>query len=148
MRTSRSPTNLVLVAFGALLIAGGVVVTFAELRPFLRASDTPPARMLTLAEGKTEHGFSTSARQLFLFDCRSAIISLFARIQTEAVRRSLNQNCLSASDRLAAEQPTFSIAWLTGALAASQLEDWDGFNLRLEHSQRTGPTEQWIAQIR
>lgn len=148
MRTRRFSANHLLIAFAALLISSGTFAMFAEFRPYVTANAPIADRVRDLAAGDTSYGLSTSSRQVLLFDCRTAIVSLYARVQTAAVRDGLHENCLAASDRLVAEQPTFSIAWLTGALAASQLGDWDGFNRRFEQSWRTGPVEQWIAQIR
>jgi hypothetical protein len=144
----RPTSTYVLIALGVLLVVGGVWTMRLELTPFATSNDSQSSRMLELAGGGTDYGLSISSRQVLLFDCRQAMLSLTARLQPTSVRSNLNTNCLAASDALAAEQPTFAIAWLTGAVAASQMADWEGFNLRLARSFRVGPVEQWIAEMR
>lgn len=144
----RQITNLVLMAFGILLTVGGAWAMRLELTPFTTANASPSARMLELVNGGTNYGLSISSKQVMLFDCRQAMLSLTARLQPSTMRNNLNRNCLAASDELGAEQPTFAIAWVTGAVAASQLGDWDGFNQRLARSLRVGSVEQWIAEMR
>jgi hypothetical protein len=148
MRKYRSSSHLFLLILGTLLIAVGGWVSLVELRTSSVRAQISPERIVSLAAGTDDYGFSIGSRQRFLFECRDAMVSLFARVQTSQVRNNLNQTCLSASDEIVAEQPTFSVAWLTGALAASQISDWSGFNRRLVNSQRTGSAEQWIAEIR
>lgn len=148
MRERRFSANLVLITFGAVLIIGGAVAMRMELTPYTTSRATATSRLMELAGGGTDYGLSTSSRELVLADCRGAMVSLAARVQTSAVRRALSEKCLATSDGLAAEQPTFSVAWLTGAVAAAQLEDWDGFKMRLARSLRSGPVEQWVAEMR
>ncbi|WP_193335477.1 hypothetical protein [Devosia beringensis] len=145
---SQIAERLLPLGFAALMVIGGATAMFVELAPYTSADTPLSARVIELADGNLDYGLSTSSRHVLLADCRAAMVSLIASLQTTPVRRSLNSNCLSFSDRIVAEQPTFSIAWLTGALAAAQLADWDGFNERLSKSTRTGAVEQWIAQIR
>jgi len=148
MRTRRLSPNLVLITFGALLAIGGAVAMRLELTPYTTNRDTDSSRLLELANAGTGYGLSDSSRQAPLTDCRENMLSLMARLQTSHVRNSLYQNCLAVSDKLGAEQPTLSIAWLTGAIAAAQMNDSDGFNLRMARSMRAGRVEQWIAEMR
>jgi hypothetical protein len=148
MQTKQLTALLTTGALGLLLTIGGAWAMRAELRPYLAERTGSTVRVLELANGTTATGLSILSQQQYLFDCRTAMTSIAGRTQPSNIRQALLGNCRNASDEIVTKSPSFSIAWLTGAIAAAEAEDWQGFNERLLRSQITGANEQWIAEVR
>lgn len=148
MNALRLTSNLVMATVGLALFLGGLVAMQVELTPFLSTDGSVQWRIQEIAAGRTDYGLSTSSREMALADCRRATLSLEVRLQPSATRSAVYSNCLALSDGFAAIQPTLSVAWLTGAVAAAQLEDWQGFTLRMSKSLLSAPNEQWVAEMR
>lgn len=148
MRKRVLSAQLTLAAVGGLLTVASLWASYLEGAPFLRLRTSETANVLALAAGEMPLGLSIQSQQLFLQDCRQALKSFAPYTQPAETRDALFKRCLSTSNRIVALSPSFSVAWLTGALAAAQLRDWEGANARLVRSQVTGPSEQWIAQLR
>ncbi|MBE7731958.1 hypothetical protein [Devosia faecipullorum] len=148
MGTLRITANFVLIIVGLVLCLGGLLTMQLEFKPFLASESPVEWRVQEIAAGRIDYGLSTSSRELALADCRRATLSLEVRLQPSAIRSSVYSNCLALSDSFAAIQPTLSIAWLTGAIAAAQMRDWPAFNSRMLRSLRSAPNEQWVAEMR
>lgn len=138
---------LIFAAMGGFLLMMGGWASYQESLPYMRPRTSQSANVLALAAGASP-GLSIQSQQLFLQDCRQALTSFASYAQPPSVRDRMIEGCLTLSDRIVESSPSFSIAWLTGALAATQLRDWDGANGRLVRSQITGPSQQWIAELR
>lgn len=140
--------HLVLGMVGTVLLLGGILVMRVEFAPFLWSDSSVQWRVQEIAAGRIEYGLSTSSRESALADCRRATLSLEARLQPSSIRSAVYTNCLALSDSFAAIQPTLSIAWLTGAIASAQVEDWPAFTSRMTRSLLSAPNEQWVAEMR
>jgi hypothetical protein len=148
MRGSKALTLVAVAVVGGALAAGGIWAAMVESAPYLSYRPSPSARFQALAESRVPVGLSTASQLLYLKDCRDALDSLVVLAQPERTRRATAENCLAEADRLAARSPVFSAAWLTGAVAAIQLDDRVGARERLYRSQLTAPSEQWIIEHR
>lgn len=140
----RSPVGLL---FLALAAAGGLVA-FAEARPYFSGGVLASERFQAIAEDRLTPGPSTASQRLVLDSCLDAITSIYGRTQPAARRAAVHRTCMDLADRIVAVSPTHSYAWFIGALAAEHLDDLSGMSSRLARSQATGPTEQWIAELR
>jgi hypothetical protein len=149
MRGRNAISLLAVVLTAGALTVGGIWAAVVESAPYyLTYRPSPSARFQALAEGRVPVGLSTASQLLYLRDCRDALGSLVVLAQPERTRRATAENCLAQADRFAARSPVFSAAWLTGAVAAVQLEDRLGARERLYRSQLTAPSEQWIIEHR
>ena len=142
------------VAQGAMLIVAlalatsGAAVAYVEAKSYLSAGILPRERFDALAAGNVDIGLSTASHMLVLNNCYEAMTSVTARLQPAARRSAVASNCLIAADRISAGEPANSFAWYVGALAASENGDTLGMTQRLRTSQLSGPSEQWIVELR
>jgi hypothetical protein len=101
-----------------------------------------------LAEAGAEWAPSLLSKRLVLDSCREAIGGPYGRLQPTDTRRLVLEHCLASADAIVGESPSYAFGWFIGALAATTLGDVEGFNARLKNAQVTGPSEQWIAELR
>ena len=148
MRGRNALTLVAVVMIGGALAACGTWAAVVESAPYLNYRPSPSGRFQALAEGRVPVGLSTASQLLYLKDCRDALGSLVALAQPRRTQRATAANCLAGADLLAARSPVVAAAWLTGALAAIQLEDRAGARARLYRSQLTAPSAQWIIEQR
>ncbi len=137
-----------LLLFHLALVGAGAAVGTIETRAYLAGGITPAGGFDELARGIPDGGVSVASRKLTLTRCLDAMASLVARVQPTARRRAVQRNCLQISDAFVVQEPTNSLAWYVGAFAAGALSDTVGMATRLGEAQRTGPSEQWLAQMR
>lgn len=135
---------------GLATAATGAWAMNRELQPFF-AGQTGLDRVIGMTDPDTLAGLAVLSQNQALLDCADALVglnSLRARYLSDAERQSLAPHCTTLADSVASGSPSNSYAWQVGAMAAAQQQDWDGMNARLSLSQRTGKTEQWIAELR
>jgi hypothetical protein len=133
--------------FVALATAGGLVA-FAEARPYFSGGVLAFERFQAIAEGRLVPGPSIASQRLVLDSCAHAMTSVYGRMQPSDRRTAVYAGCSRLADEVTMASPTFSYAWFVGALAAERLGDHEAMNSKLISSQVTGPTEQWIAELR
>jgi len=141
------------VAQGAMLFVtlalatSGAAVAYVEAKAYLSAGIVPRERFDVLATGNIDVGPSSASHTLFLNNCYEALTSVAARLQP-ARRDLVAKNCLATADRISAEEPANSFAWYVAALSAAKAGDIPGMVRRLRMSQISGPSEQWIVELR
>lgn len=132
-----------------VLGASGIFAMSQESSAFLRSG--PIIDRAKLVEPTMSVGLSADSMRTVLNDCNGAMQryrSLDMIYQGAETRDNIVRNCFETADHIAAQSPTLSIAWYTGAFAAALLGDKPAFNERLQRSQLTAPNEQWIVDIR
>jgi hypothetical protein len=140
--------ELALRALGLALAICGAYVLALELPPYLRGQQTSTNRVIRSADEAPRVPFSISGQSLLLLDCRQDMWSVAAHVLPTDARTRFLENCFSASDGIARASPTFSMAWLTSAIAAVESGDAAGFSERFVRSRFTAPYETWIAEAR
>lgn len=131
----------------ALLGAGGWVGV-REASPYFSSGIEDTERFSALAEAAPIPGPSIASERLILDNCVRTITSIYARLQPAARKAEVNGHCLEAADAAVQVNPSSSYAWYVGALTSALTGDIAGMNMRLLRSQQTGPSEQWIAELR
>lgn len=132
----------------ALLAAGGVATAYQELLPFVAGGLTAESRYASLLNGNLLSGQSLLSKHLVLDTCHEALTGVYGRMQPAETRTPVLERCRSGADEIVAGAPSYAFGWYVGARAAAELGDLPGFNRRLLRSQVTGPTEQWVAELR
>lgn len=140
--------------FGCLLglatAATGAWAMNREIQPFF-VGPTSLDRIIKMVDPSTVSGLAVSSQNEALLDCADtlkALNSLVIMYRSDEERATLVPHCLELADAIAANSPSNTYAWQVGAMAAAHQEDWPGMNERLSLSQRTGKTEQWVAELR
>lgn len=142
------------VAQGAMLIVAlalatsGAAVAYVEAKSYLSAGILPRERFDVLASGDIDIGVSTASHMLVLNNCYEAMTSVTARLQPAVRRSAVATNCLKAADAISAGEPVNAFASYVAAVAAADRGDIPGMTQRLRMSQLTGPSEQWIVELR
>jgi hypothetical protein len=129
------------------LATSGAAVAYVEAKAYLSAGIVPRERFDVLATGNIDVGLSSASHTLFLNNCYEALTSVAARLQP-ARRALVAANCLASADRISAEEPANSFAWYVASLSAAKAGDIPGMVRRLRVSQISGPSEQWIVELR
>ncbi len=137
----------VILVSGALAL-GGLATAYEEIESFSAGGTTPAARFTALADTGARWAPSLLSKRLVLDSCLEAINGPYGRLQPGESRSIVIGYCLSSADAIVGEAPSLSFGWFVGALAAASLGDTGGFNARVRNSQITGPTEQWVAELR
>ncbi len=132
---------------GALAL-GGLATGYEEIESFAAGGTTPAARFAALAETGAIWAPSLLSKRLVLDSCLEAINGSYGKLQPGESRRIVIEHCRSSADAIVGEAPSYSFGWFVGALAAASLGDTGGFNARVRNSQVTGPSEQWVAELR
>ncbi len=148
MRVRRRRGLITLLIGAALLAAGGAITAHAELNPFAVGATDAKSRFAALASNAYRPAASVLSKRLLLDTCLEAVTGIYGRLQPGEDRRTVVARCLEQADAIVAGAPSFSYGWYVGALAAAELGDVTGFNTRALQSQITGPTEQWMAELR
>lgn len=141
----------------AAVCLGGLCLTtigaWATLRE-LQSQDlgkSPLERVVSMQDMEQISALAITSQNNALLDCATALnatLSLAMRyLGTEALAK-IAPNCLDLADYLTIQTPTNAYAWYVGALASAALSDWIGMNKRMDMSWRTGPSEQWIGELR
>lgn len=130
-----------------LLIAAAYTAT-VEVGPFATDRLSERSTVSAMANGLLAPALSLQSQTDFLYHCRVAMTSLTGRAQPSSVRADILETCADGSQAIVEDEPGFSAAWHTGALAASFAGDAQTMNDWLSQSYRTGPAEQWIAELR
>lgn len=140
--------RMLIVALGLCLSVLGIFALLSgtsQRRP-MGAIDTD--RLAAIASNTDRPGLSTASQLGFLFECRRAMTSIVGRAQPSSLRDEVSRSCLNSALEMTTRSPTFSVAWLTAAVAAVQLRDWPAFERSIEKSYITGANEQWVAELR
>lgn len=130
------------------LLGAGAWVGFREASPYFTSGIEDTERYAALAERAPAPGPSIASERLILDNCVRAISSTYGRLQSSTKKAEVNGNCLKAADAAVRVNPSSSYAWYVGALTSALNGDAAGMNMRLLRSQQTGPSEQWIAELR
>lgn len=119
-----------------------------EASPYFSTGIEDAERFAALADKVPTPGLSIASERLVLDNCVRVISSLYGRLQPGGRKTEVSSNCLAAADASVRQNPSSSYAWYVGALTSGLAGDTAGMNERLLKSQQTGPTEQWIAELR
>lgn len=130
------------------LLGSGAWVGWREATPYFSGGIEDAERFASLAEKVPAPGLSIASERLVLDNCVRTISSLYGRLLPAARKAAVSGNCLQAADAIVKQSPSSSYAWYVGALSSGRIGDIAGMNARLLQSQETGPTEQWIAELR
>lgn len=131
-----------------MLLVAAAYTARVEVGPFATDGLSERSTVSAMATGLLAPGLSLHSQTHFLYHCRVAMTSLTGRAQPSAVRDDILDICVEGSQAIVDAEPGFSAAWYTGALAASFAGDAQTMNSWLSQSYRTGPAEQWIAELR
>ena len=148
MRDNRRLEVIAVIVGAGLLAGGGAVAAFQELNPFAAGGTTAASRFTALAQSAFVPGPSLLAKRLLLDTCVEAIAGAHGRLQAPSDRRPVLEQCLEYADTIVGEAPSYALGWYVGALAAAEMDDVPGFNVRLRNAQITGPAERWVAELR
>ncbi|QDZ10706.1 hypothetical protein [Devosia ginsengisoli] len=135
---------------GLATAATGAWATYRELQP-QELGSTALDRVLAMRDGTELSAFSIASQNNALLDCTNALgatQSLAMMYGGTEARRQIAPKCLALADHVARQTPSNAFAWYVGAEASAALQYWDGLNRRLALSWRTGPTEQWVGELR
>lgn len=143
-----SATRKSILFLSLALVGGGAWVGLREASPYFTTGIEDAERFAALAEKAPSPGLSIASERLVLDNCVRAISSLYGRLQSASRKAAVSGNCLKAADAIVQQSPSSSYAWYVGALTSELTDDTAGMNERLLKSQETGPTEQWIAELR
>ncbi len=143
-----SATRQTVLVLSLALIGAGAWVGLREASPYFSGGVEETERFASLAGKPPQPGLSIASERLVLDNCVRTLSSLYARLQPAARVAEVSANCLKAADAIAQQNPSSSYAWYVGALTSELGGDTTGMNERLLQSQRTGPAEQWIAELR
>lgn len=147
MAKTRASQPIVLAA-SVLLLLGAVATTYSESRSYIEGGLTPAEGFAALRGGQRSPGFSIASTRLVLDGCYDAMLGVYGRVQPTAARMTVADNCRTLVRAVTAAMPTYSFAWYVGALAALQRDQPEELVVSLRQSQLTGPTEQWLAELR
>jgi hypothetical protein len=139
--------RLLILAAAFLVFAGGTAA-YLEASPYLGAGPTAAAQFRALRGGSAADGLSIGSHTVALDACLLALTSAYGQVQPTKDRLAAAAAC---SDRAATQtgaSPSFAYGWYVDALASSVREDWPRLNDAITMSQRTAPTEQWLAELR
>lgn len=148
MAEKRRPRHRFILLLAVALLAAGGSAAFVEARAYFASGVLQSERFDALAAGREVIGLSTASQRLVLDNCLDGVVAAYARTRPAEARDSVATECRNVGDRITKLSPAFSYAWYIGAVAAERLGDTAGVIERLRQSQITGPTEQWIAQLR
>lgn len=143
-----SATRQTIMVLSLALVGAGTWVGFREASPYFNNGIEDVERFSSLANKEPSPGPSIASGRLVLDNCVYTVSSVYARLQPAARKAGAIDNCLKAADAITRSNPSSSYAWYVGALTAGMAGDITGMNERLLKSQLTGPTEQWIAELR
>jgi hypothetical protein len=141
-------TQRVVLAASVVLLAGAVAAAYSESKSYIDGGLTPAESFAALLNGQQRPGLSIASTRLVLDGCYDAMQGVYGRLRPTAERMSVAQTCRELADAATKEMPSYSFAWYVGALAAVQLDQSEGLVSSLRQSQLTGPTEQWLAELR
>lgn len=141
-------TRKAILVLSLALLGGGAWVGYREALPYFSSGIEDAERFSALAEGPPTPGPSIASERLVLDVCVRTIASIYGRLQSATRKATVNDNCRKAADAAVRVNPSSSYAWYVGALASGLTGDIAGMNMRLLRSQQTGPSEQWIAELR
>lgn len=129
----------------------GVWAMYNEGAPYANVGATSLTRLASLPAEDALVGMTVKTQETALLDCEVGLRS-FNSVEilylSEDFRKGLAPKCLAIADGILHDAPTNAFAALVGAAAAAHLEDWDGFNQRLQQSQITAAHEGWVALMR
>lgn len=91
---------------------------------------------------------SLSGDQHLVDGCLQMLTSIAGRVLPSENRESLLANCDQMLAQITKYSARNSYAWFMRAFVAYERGDLAGFNFALVNSYRSGPTEQWIAELR
>lgn len=141
-------TRKAILLLSLVLLGAGAWVGFREALPYFSRGIEDAERFTALAQAVPAPGPSIASERLILDNCVRTISSTYGRLQSAARKAEANGNCLKAADAAVRVNPSSSYAWYVGALSSALTGDIAGMNARLLRSQQTGPSEQWIAELR
>ena len=143
-----SATRQAILLLSLALVAAGAWVGLREASPYFSVGIEDAERFAALADKVPSPGPSIASERLVLDNCVRTISSLSGRLQPGSRKAEVSNNCLRAADAIVRRNPSSSYAWYVGALTSERTSDTAGMNERLLRSQQTGPSEQWIAELR
>ncbi len=130
------------------LLVFGVAMARIEAAPYFWGSGTRDTQFETLRSTQVGLPASIEGTQLSTNICLSALTGLRAMFRAEDARSMVRSQCLELMDEVVHAMPSDSYAWYAGALMQFQAGNIEEANRWLSMSQSTGPTEQWIAEVR
>jgi hypothetical protein len=144
-------TRLATLTALALSLAGvcfGAYSVAREATIFDRSPERSIEEYDRIASGRAQFGLSAYSKKQVLNSCHYGLGSRLALVRPKAEIHRFARQCLEKANAITATMPTNSFAWLVAALAAEALDDAASMNSALIHSQKTGPREQWITELR
>lgn len=93
-------------------------------------------------------GLSHLSNQYWLNGCLGAVTSIKGRLLYGEDREKLLDNCWRVTEAITEASPRDAYAWYFLAYLADQKNADETFNAALQKSYESGPTEQWIAELR
>jgi hypothetical protein len=143
----KSSHRLILLA-ALILCVGGAFAAFGETRSYLSGGTLPAEHFAALAEGRQLTGLSIPSNRLVLDNCFDALNGVYGRLQPADGRKAVATTCLQQAAQITRSMPSYSYAWYIASLSAAELGDSAGLADNLRQSQATGPSEEWIAELR
>ena len=146
MRSGRADYLVIgIMAFAILVLSAFVIASESQVYLARLTTKTIASELLA---GIAPAGLSVQSKSDFFADCRTALSTVQLRARPHAQLVKAVGTCRSVADRAAANSPSMSIAWFTGAFASIIIGDVEGFNARFLRAYLSGPNEQWLAELR
>ncbi|WP_404406568.1 hypothetical protein [Pelagibacterium halotolerans] len=145
---SRHLGHLTLLAIALVLIVSGGGLARLEAAPYFWGAGSGNDRFERLRTDEVALPVSIHGMRVATDVCLGALSGLRVTLRKPEPLAQARERCLSLMTDIVAAMPTDSYAWYAGAFLYFQAGDIDAANRWLAMSQRTGPTEQWIAEVR
>ena len=142
-------TGLAIAGVGVLLLTASLRELVAEAAPYIAGGVSSEQRFASLETGSFAPAHSLWSKNLFFLDCINAATDPFVLLErTEESRRSALQFCLDQANSVLAAEPSYAMAWLAKAVAASELGMIETMQSSLVEAWRNAPHLDWLAEQR
>ncbi|MCD7058920.1 hypothetical protein [Pelagibacterium xiamenense] len=145
---SRRLGHLIVVAAALVLIISGGLLVRLEAAPYFWGSGSVNARFERLRTQEVPLPVSIHGVRVATDVCLVALSGLRATLRPQEPLAQVRRKCLALMEEAIAAMPTDSYTWYAGAFMHFQADAVETGNHWLAMSQRTGPAEQWIAEVR
>lgn len=144
-------TRLATMTALALSLAGvgfGGYAVVREATVLDRSPESSIEEFDRIASSGAEFGLSAYSKKQLLNSCYYGLTSRLALVRPRAEIGKFATQCRSKAETMVETMPTNSFGWLVVAIASKTLGDTVAMNAALVRSQKTGPREQWITELR
>lgn len=148
MAARKKSVHLLQLVGALVLCVGGAFAAFGEAKSYLSGGSVPQEHFAALEQDSQVAALSVASSRLVLDNCYDAIEGVYGRLQPADKRQAVATTCAARASEITRSMPSYSYAWFVNALSASELGNTAALADNLRRSQVTGPSEEWIAELR